>query len=464
MPMTTGKLMLKVLVSFAIVTMMFSTVNAAPPTQLWSDAVPTYDIDLSKDGNYVALVTPLADSGQLRFYGRGSGTPIWTWSSSETLFSVGISADGDCVVAGGEPHVYFWRNARSLTGNPSPTWSSENLVGGIYRRCLDISNDGNYVVACGTGRWVFYWSNAKGLSGNDKPVTWKSPEFPTVECVDLSSDGDYVAAGIVDSTLGFAAAYWKNARTLTGNDRNPDWKSPAPDHNVVDIATSDDGNYVAAAAEMDFSVHYWANAKSLTGNPDHTWYYGSGISFNCIDMSSDGNAVIAGSGGGVPINVFPQKGEVAKAALGATLGGAVYFWSGAKGLTGKPQNPTWTYTTEAGIHDVAIDDAGSYMAADQNIAVPGQVQFFNSGGNLLWSYPIEFADKVSISGDGATLAVGTATPRTGYLLSTGYTSAPRAVGGVTIPANKLEILTPYLALAGLVIAAVSTVAVVKKRR
>jgi hypothetical protein len=37
------------------------------------------------------------------------------------------------------------------------------------------------------------------------------------------------------------------------------------------------------------------------------------------------------------------------------------------------------------------------------------------------------------------------------------------VGGVLLPVNKLEILTPYLALAGL-IAAVSAVVVVKKRR
>jgi dipeptidyl aminopeptidase/acylaminoacyl peptidase len=39
----------------------------------------------------------------------------------------------------------------------------------------------------------------------------------------------------------------------------------------------------------------------------------------------------------------------------------------------------------------------------------------------------------------------------------------RPVGGVTLPTNKLEILTPYLALAGLV-AAVSAVVVVRKRR
>jgi hypothetical protein len=40
---------------------------------------------------------------------------------------------------------------------------------------------------------------------------------------------------------------------------------------------------------------------------------------------------------------------------------------------------------------------------------------------------------------------------------------PRTVGGVTVPTNKLEILTPYLTLAGLA-AAVSAVVVIKKRR
>jgi hypothetical protein len=41
--------------------------------------------------------------------------------------------------------------------------------------------------------------------------------------------------------------------------------------------------------------------------------------------------------------------------------------------------------------------------------------------------------------------------------------AARPVGGVTMPTNKLEILTPYLALAGLAVA-VSAVVAVKKRR
>jgi len=48
-------------------------------------------------------------------------------------------------------------------------------------------------------------------------------------------------------------------------------------------------------------------------------------------------------------------------------------------------------------------------------------------------------------------------------LPTFFFSIPAPVGGVVIPTNKLEILTPYLALAGLIVA-VSAVVAVKRRR
>jgi hypothetical protein len=63
---------------------------------------------------------------------------------------------------------------------------------------------------------------------------------------------------------------------------------------------------------------------------------------------------------------------------------------------------------------------------------------------------------------GAVLANGAVTmdPRPGY--SNTVTIVNCAIGGVVTPVNKLEILTPYLALAGLV--AVSAVVLVKRRR
>ena len=143
----------------------------------------------------------------------------------------------------------------------------------------------------------------------------------------------------------------------------------------------------------------------------------------------------------------------------------VYFWAGARTLSGTP-NPTWTFTTTDQVEDVAINSAGDYMTAANDVSV-SKVYFFDKKGNLLWSPTFQLDNPVSaisLSGDGGTLAVGTGVTRTAYLLSTGSsTPQSRLVGGVVVSTNKLELLTPYLALAGLV-AVVSAVVVVKRRR
>jgi hypothetical protein len=431
------RIFLESLVSFALVVMFVSTVYAAPPTLLWSDAVETNDIVVSEDGQYVAAAT----ASLVKFYSRSSGTALWQWSSdAETFFSVAISADGNHVAAGGSAgRVYFWKNARTLTGNPTPTWTSVDLGGLIEHRGLDISGDGNYVTACGSGEYVFYWANAKTRSTATEAYSWRSPFFDDALTVDLSSDGDYVASG------GSAyVAYWKSARTLTGNPQDPNWKSTKPTDVIVDVTISDDGNYVAAAGRgFPSPVYYWANAKSLSGNPSTTWESAHGVDFSSIDMSSDGDSVIAG-------------------AVGPSIG--VYFWSGARGKSGTP-SPSWTFATTQEVEDVAIDSTGEYMAAANDVSA-SKAYFFDKGGNLLWNPPFQLDNPVtaiSLSGDGGTLAVGTAELTTAYLLNTGYSSAPRPVAGIVMPTNKLEILTPYLALAG-VIAALSAIAVVKRRK
>jgi hypothetical protein len=439
------KLIFKFLISFTIIVMMISAVYAQPPTLLWDDAVGTNDIALSKDGNYVVV----ASGQEVRYYGRESGTPLWTKQLGSGPFgvqSVAISADGDCIAAGtshiGGGEVYFWNNARTRTSaTADPTWNSVNLGGGIFHRCLDISDDGDYVVACGTGQWVFYWANAKGRTTTSESTSWKSQVFNHVNVVDFSSDGDYVAAG-VRHQADFGVAYWKNARSLTGDPQGYDWLSTEPDNDVVDVSISDDGDCVSAATQVDASVHYWAGAKSLTGDPSSQWWGGQDVSFTSIDISSDGDSVIAGSESPTP---------------------KVYFWGAARSLTGRPQSPTWTYTADNGIHDVGINALGDFMVAAQSIAIPHKVFFFDRVGDLKWSFELDKSSRVvSISSNGDTVAVGTQEANTAYLLDTGYSSlAP--VGGITAPINKLEILTPYLALAGL-IAAVSAVYVIKRRK
>lgn len=159
MPVSGLKAALRFLFASALVAIMVSTAYAlpappsvpAPAVLLWTDPIQTQDVAVSRDGQYVAVVALVDSTSQVRFYGRSSQTPLWTWSSTEKLFSVAVSADGNCVVAGGSSHVFFWEDANSRSAsNNAWTWVSTSL-GPIQTRNLDISDDGNYVVAGGTG-------------------------------------------------------------------------------------------------------------------------------------------------------------------------------------------------------------------------------------------------------------------------------------------------------------------------
>jgi WD40 repeat protein len=421
---------LRLALTFALAALMISAATAngpPPPTLLWSYGVVTYDIVVSKDGQYVATVD--GPERTLRFYSRTAETPknpLWTWGIlTEDLLSVAISANGDYLAAGSSQRVYYWANARTRTLDTDPTWVSDDLDGPIMRRCLDISDDGNYVAAATGGIVVltlYYWADARNRADGGQDYTWRLSEGVSFASLDMSSDGDTVAAGFVgEGSAG--VAYVKNARSRVGELAWADWWSPL-DGLVVDVAVSDDGNYVAAATfSLPATVYYWAAARSLSGEQYATWYGGEGLSFTSVDMSCDGDSVFAGAFGGV------------------------VFWGGARGLTGKPQDSSWTYSTTDNVWDVAINDAGTYMAA-VNFPIPDTVFFFDGQGNLLWEDLDIGGDKLSMSCDGGTLAVGTPTFGTAYLLDTGYSDpcCGVGVGGVVATVDKSTLLAPYLAL------------------
>ena len=92
---------------------------------------------------------------------------------------------------------------------------------------------------------------------------------------------------------------------------------------------------------------------------------------------------------------------------------------------------------------VAVDISGNYVVTEQ----AGALSMITPGGVRTVIY------------DYTTHGLGGATP-----FGVAIILIPQGpVGGLVMPVNKLEILTPYLILTGLV-AAVSTVVLVKKRR
>jgi len=419
----------------------------SPATMLWWDEGNVDDIAVSKDGQYVAVA---ASSLGVRFYSRSSGTPIWTHTDGGSFYTVAISADGNCVAAGNNTAVYFWNGAATSTG--TPTWSSRN-IGATPDRLL-LSDDGNQVLASAHNT-LFYWNDTKAISPGTSDVqeTWYwstgSGEIIIESAADLSSDGDYVVAGTTEPSV----AYWKNAKHLTDNP-GPDWVSTKLESalDVVDVVVSDDGNYVASVSHsITGALYYWAGAKALAGDPEAAWYHelGAGPIFTSIDMSSNGDNVIAGGSDGV------------------------YFWGGARTLTGKPEDPNWTYDTVGDVHFVAINAAGDYMAAASVYGSEEEedsyIYFFDSSGELLWNPPYHLADEsvsdISISSDGGTLAFGTYPGGdTAQLVDTGYRTKPsaRPVGGSLIPVNKLQLVAPWIAVA--LAALALTIFATKRRR
>jgi hypothetical protein len=468
---------LRFALSIVFAAMIISAAYAQPPpTLLWSDPVSTLDIAVSGNGQYVAVIAPTS-GGQVRFYGRSSPTPLWT-DAIPGVRSVAISADGNHVAVGGSGFVYFWANAKSLTGNANPpTWTSESLASLlILRRCIAISDDGNYVAACGNlnlGASVFYWAGAAGKSGSNVATTWDylfpSEVLSIVTAMAISDDGNHVAAVGFLSNVGTegVVAYLNNARSLLGHAQQPTWSGQESGELFVDVAMSDDGNYVAVAGAgaVLSTVYYWAGATSRTGTSEpHTWAGGVNVRFTSVDMSCDGDSVIAGTGF---LITDAGAGGLVTAGAAAPPTGGVYFWSGARSLTGNP-SPSWVKSTGASVGDVAINDAGTYMAA-VDLSIPDTVYFFDRQGNLLWQDTTISGDKLSISCDGGTLAVGapSSSPVTAHLFDTGFSTpccGVEPVGGVLTSRNTQFILAPYVAALGFAAATIVAIAAFVKRR
>jgi DNA-binding beta-propeller fold protein YncE len=100
----------------------------------------------------------------------------------------------------------------------------------------------------------------------------------------------------------------------------------------------------------------------------------------------------------------------------------------------------YTFTGNPAPSGVAIDSEGNYIVTEESTDIICKITL---GGSRTVIFT--FADDTDPWG----VAI--------------YPAIPAPVGGVATSVNKLEILTPYIALAGLIIT-VSTVYVIKRRK
>ena len=369
---------------------------------LWNNSMSLNDAAVSKNGSYLVAV----NNTGVYYFASNDSSPKWWYLSSggtEYFLSVAMSADGEYVVAGDyNGYIHYFNDSIAATGQRlSPTWKSVDLGGPggpVERGTLDMSDDGEYVVTGGTGIDIWYFAGCRRRSGSDEEHTWSNriQDAQEVLAVDMSPDGAYVAAGGDYAYWtgtewyypGFVVFY-KNAN-VAPYPTEWDWLSITHSINseIRDLALSDDGYAVVAVDEATIgTLYYWANATALSGDPNATWT--NYRAFDCVDMSADGNEVIAGT---APISPC-----------------GLHFWSGAKGRSGPDQDENWTRLTGENVLDVAMSDDGGVIAAATMIGIASDYKacFFKSDGSMIGEFNLtQYTPLVSMSDNGRIVAMG----------------------------------------------------------
>jgi len=288
--------------------------NAEP---LWGISGEAVDIAISDDGSVVAIV--FYDS--IHVY-DGQGNLMWYWGGEcvSHFSSVDISANGDVVTAsamvydeeyGGRYVILYWGNARDLSGTPGPQWVSNNLYGRIGSEALTLSNNGDSVLAVGTGPNVFYWNQSLARGGSGIYPTWTDFQEPwELEYARMSGNGDFVVTG---GTYNYIAKvyYYANSTLRSGYqhyDLNGTWTFY--DSYLEGLDISDDGEHFVLGLvnntdreEMDSYVHYYSHGE-------HVWSSSlPGYSIANVKISGNGEVVATVANSEEGLAVFFYKGS-----------------------------------------------------------------------------------------------------------------------------------------------------------
>lgn len=428
--------------------------------KIWSLPMTTNDVALSKDGRYVAAVNGTG----LYYFQENNSAPSWWYfnaTASEQFLSVAISANGEYVIVGNNTasgpntdSIYYFGNSTTRSGQQlsnSYNWTSSYFGGSgknVERGTIDISANGQYVVVGGSGDDVYYFGNSTSdcttKSGVNQPWSWVDYVPIRVTSVDLSPDGNYIAVGGAKTPGIYPPGFVAFFANATNAQHQIEWHNDSLD-GIWDVEVSDDGYAVAAVSVgVEETLYYWANATSLSGSPAATWTREH--DFNSVDMSSDGNRVVAG------------YGQLDFASL--------HYWDNAKIRTGADEPETWIDLPTLDVRDVAISNDGSIIAATTYNGSSAEVYFFTSTHTFIASYSLMSQDDhiLSMSGDGQTVAVGGGTVDSLSLYSLTGT-APIPVGGYDVAPNYLVVLLGLAGpwIIGAAIASAVAIAVVLKR-
>ncbi len=293
-------------------------------------------IAISQYGDYIAGTL----SDKLYFFEKESNEPIWTANIEGGAIGIDMSDDGTRITGGmgnaeggkGQKIFLFDKQGNKL-GEYKPEHPGYDQTGDFYQP--DVTPDGNYI-AISTGcpdRRGYLFSGEGNLLFRSEMLTTDSPVHKSA----ISDDGSLIAYSL-DHSPG------KEIVFLFDNKGNKLWSfSSQSDSTARAVSISGDGNYVAIGTTTG---HVYLFSKN---NNNPLWKfseYGYFVPFGDIKLNQDGSLLSAG-------------GTTKK----------VYLFS-------KNSNkPLWEYQANTWINK--IDFNGEYI-----VAGTGPREFFGEGKSL----------------------------------------------------------------------------------
>jgi WD40 repeat protein len=242
-------------------------------------------VAISADGNYIAASSNLPDGNFYLFNTSNLANPL-IWSYSAPLSQarrVAISSDGNYIAAGSAYSVFLFNKS---SGTPLWSYNTTEKVSQV-----SISSDGNYIAA----------TTFKGSFGdfkygniylfNNSIVPLKTPmwnySIPAISTsAALSSDGYYIAVGAQIPWDFVDGAIYLFNKSMSP-DKTPMWNYQTGA--IPEVAMNSNGSYIVAADAINGLVHVFENQSS---HPTRNFNPGSPV--YSVDVSPNGEYIVAG--------------------------------------------------------------------------------------------------------------------------------------------------------------------------
>ncbi|MDC0197090.1 DUF2341 domain-containing protein, partial [Marine Group III euryarchaeote] len=269
--------------------MLFSRTSSTP---LWiydtEDSSVIEDIGISADGEYIVAIRP----NKIYFFDKDSSTPLWTKSiNSNNGPVISISGDGEYIAysttfqSGGSYYPYI----ELLDNSGDSVWkaggSSGNYPGRVFD--IEISADNGYVLAGTASGSGTPWGNELHLFGIGSATqlwTWNAAN--SCHDVDISSNGRLVATCSSSSS-----SIWDlNAWSVSSS--TPTWSTSSIDFDSVSI--SGDGQHISAGSQSGYVYYYNYSSSSYVWNHNLAEDEVSNCKpIKSVDISFDGKYISA---------------------------------------------------------------------------------------------------------------------------------------------------------------------------